>query len=152
MEISKVMKKVQKTLDSNLKDMYAAGNLILNVRNTQWHDYMMMFKAAVRDIEMMIQNVLFFAFDSVATLEQGIQLLETFYVFYQRDIITRAYDKLIMKLYKLLEDECNQVRALFQLNIQPPATSDPKYVERGTWTLYLQRGFDVQRNLVKAAW
>lgn len=154
-EITRVMKKVQKLLDRNLKDMYTAQDLILNVRNTQWHDYMVMFRNAIRDIETMIQNVLFLAFDSVENIEQGIQLMEVFYVFvfYDRSIIVRAYDKLIMKFYKIFEDEISSVRSLFNEDVIPLPAGQPRLAERGMRALELQKRLDLQLEMLKeAAW
>lgn len=114
------MQEVERILDENLADLQEASHHILNVQDIlSWQECMMKFRNAVKEMETMIEKVLFYTFDGISNLEQGIVVLEQFYVFYPREIITRAYDKLVMKLYKIFEDETNQVRSLYAKNTVP---------------------------------
>ena len=151
-DITRVMKEIQRMLDRQLRTLFSVRQLILDVKGTSWHEYMTGFRTAVKDMEMMIENVLFASFESVTNLDQGIQILETFYIYYQRDIITRAFDKLIMKLYKILEDEVIAVRTLYSKNILPLPLTYPQYAGRGAWAMYMKRRLEMQLDLLTEAW
>lgn len=49
---------------------------ILDVKATQWHDDFNTFKTGTKDLEVMMTNVIQFAFDAVSSLSNRIELLE----------------------------------------------------------------------------
>jgi hypothetical protein len=78
--------------------------------------------------------------------------LEVFYifVFYGRGILVRAYDKLIMKFYKVFEDEIGTVRSIFSDEVLPrPAGPNLQLAERGEKALELQKRIDLQLEMLK---
>lgn len=54
------------------------------------------FRAGVKDLEVMMQNVISSAFDTAATVEQGVELLDIFMHFSSRE----ASENILLKLYK----------------------------------------------------
>lgn len=51
---------------------------ILDVKATSWHDDYNKFKAGVKDLEVMVQNVINSGFDYISTVQEGVELLEVF--------------------------------------------------------------------------
>ncbi|CAL8125661.1 unnamed protein product [Orchesella dallaii] len=151
-EMFRIMKEIQRIMDRQLRDLYGSHGQIFDVKSTAWNDAMTNFRGSIRDIEMMIQNVLFTTFDTVTTLSQGIQILETFYVYYARDIIRRTYDQLIMKLYKILEDDTAIVRNLYQSNVLPLPLAYPQYSGRAAWSNFMYARLNNQLEMLEKAW
>lgn len=151
-EITRNMKEIMKIMDKQLRDLYQVQGDIFNVKSTAWTDGMTAFKNAIRDIEMMIQNILNTTFDTVCQLDQGIQILETFYDYYSRDIIRRTYDQLVMKLYKVVEDDYNLVKNLHSSNSLPLPLQYPQYSGRYAWSNFLHNRLDRQLQLLDKAW
>ena len=51
---------------------------VLDVRSTKWPDDYSNFKAGVKDLEVMTQNVINGAFEQIATMKDGVELLLAF--------------------------------------------------------------------------
>lgn len=51
------------------------------------------FRAGVKDLEVMVQNLITVAFETVTTVEEGVDLLEVFSSFSARESIKRAIDR-----------------------------------------------------------
>jgi len=49
---------------------------ILDVKASNWHEEYNTFKTGVKELDVMYQNVIDFAFKQVATVEQGVNMLE----------------------------------------------------------------------------
>lgn len=60
---------------------------ILNVKNPKWHDEFNAFKNGMKDLDVMYQNIINFAFDSVTSVQQGVEMLEAFDYLAKRDSI-----------------------------------------------------------------
>ena len=48
------------------------------MKSTAWHDHFNKFKSSVRDLEVMIQNIMINAFDDISTVTAGAELLAYF--------------------------------------------------------------------------
>lgn len=151
-EISRIMKEIMRMMDRQLRELYSAQGRIFDVKSTSWNDAMNTFKSGIREIETLIQNVLNNTFDGVSTLDQGIQLLETFYVYYGRDIIRRTYDQLIMKLYKVVEDDTALVKNLYMSKMLPLPLQYPQYSGRAAWSMFLYNRMHYQQQMLEKAW
>ncbi len=151
-DITRVLREVTRMFDKQLDTLHNYSNLVLDVRNASWHEQMNVFRTAVKDMEMMIQNILMSALDSASNLEQGVMLLECFYTFYQRDLIIRAYDKLTVKLYKIFDNDMIQVKDLYAKNILPLPLVYPQLSGRGAWALYMKQRLDENYECLRKAW
>ena len=74
---------------------------ILDVKATRWHEDYNAFKRGVKDLEVMMRNIINSAFETVTTVSAGIELLETFHQLAKRDTIKRTIDKKTADLYAL---------------------------------------------------
>jgi dynein heavy chain len=62
---------------------------ILDVKATRWHDDYNSFKSGVKDLEVMMQNTIMLAFETVSSLGSRIELLEAFNSMAKREAIKR---------------------------------------------------------------
>lgn len=51
---------------------------ILDVKASRWHEDFNVFKNGVKDLDVMYQNIITFAFESVTTVNSGVEMLEAF--------------------------------------------------------------------------
>jgi dynein heavy chain len=68
---------------------------------TRWHDDYNAFKRGVKDLEVMMRNVISSAFESISTVSAGAELLEIFVHLAKREAIKRTIDKKTAELYTL---------------------------------------------------
>ena len=71
-DITRGMMEIQRIFDKELDKLYEHSDLILDVQNPEWHDVVMEFHAVVKHLEIMVQDILFNAFESISNIEQGI--------------------------------------------------------------------------------
>lgn len=59
---------------------------ILDVKATSWHDDYNKFRSGIKDLEVMVQNVINSAFTTVTTVQEGVELLEVFFHLTTREV------------------------------------------------------------------
>lgn len=59
---------------------------ILDVKATSWHDDYNKFRSGIKDLEVMVQNVINSAFTTVTTVQEGVELLEVFFHLTAREV------------------------------------------------------------------
>ena len=71
---------------------------ILNVRSTHWHEDYSSFKSGVKDLEVMMQNVINSSFEQAPTFRIKMELLDNFHILAKRDSIRRTVDKKLVDI------------------------------------------------------
>lgn len=77
-ELARSMREIEHTFEKHLLGLKAIQKSILDVKATSWHDDYSKFKAGVKDLEVMVQNAINSGFDSISTIQEGVELLEVF--------------------------------------------------------------------------
>ncbi len=66
---------------------------MLDVKATRWHEDFNQFKTAVKDLEVMLQNVINSTFDHIGSVIEGVHELESFHSLARRESIVRCVEK-----------------------------------------------------------
>lgn len=61
-------------------------SVILNVKATSWHDQYNRFRSGLKDLEIMIQNAINLAFETVTSIQQGVEVLDIFAHLQKREV------------------------------------------------------------------
>ena len=77
-ELARSLREVEHTFEKHLSGLKMIQRSILDVKATSWHDDYNKFKAGVKDLEVMVQNVINSGFDYISTIQEGVELLEVF--------------------------------------------------------------------------
>ncbi len=93
------------------------------------------FKNGVKDLEMMMTNVITDAFKRVTTVKAGIELLEAFYSLAKRETIMGWVEKKTLLVFNLFLKELTGVKREYEHNRQkPPLMADePKFAGSARW-------------------
>lgn len=73
-------------LMANLSDKQS---VILDIKATSWHDHYNRFFSGVKDLEIMMKNVVNMALESVTTIQQGVEVLDIFAHLQSREVCER---------------------------------------------------------------
>jgi dynein heavy chain len=146
-EISKSLEVIEakfEALISRLKDLKYD---ILDVNASNWHDDYNFFKNGVKDLEVMMQNVINTAFETVGTVADGVALLESFYSLAKRVAIKNCVEKKTGEVFKIFIDECKILQDKFDRFKKEPPLSSQESTSAGSalWA----RGL---REIVKRDW
>lgn len=85
-EVTRSMKEIEHTFDKYLTALKAVRRTILDVKATSWHDDYNKFRGGIKDLEVMVQNVINSAFTTVTTVQEGVELLEVFFHLTTREV------------------------------------------------------------------
>lgn len=56
-----------------------------------WHEEYNKYRAGIKDLEVMLQNVINAGFESITTIQEGVELLDVFTEFTTREVRKRYY-------------------------------------------------------------
>ena len=140
-EITKSILDIQVSFQKLVTGLRSLNYGILDVTATQWHDDYNVFKSGVKDLEVMMTNVIMLAFDCVTSLESRVELLEAFQSMAKRESIRRCVEKKTSECYAEFLQELNIVKKHFdQKRRSPPVhRSCPKYAGAALWAVSLSR-------------
>ena len=60
------------------------------MKASSWHDDYNKFKAGVKDLEVMVQNVINSGFDTITSIQEGVELLEIFAHLTSREVCVNS--------------------------------------------------------------
>ncbi|XP_006899240.1 PREDICTED: dynein heavy chain 2, axonemal [Elephantulus edwardii] len=150
-QITRNMLEIEDIFSKHLHVLRAVGGGILDVKNTSWHDDYNKFRAGVKDLEVMTQNLITSAFELVRDVEHGVLLLDTFHRLATREAIKRTYDKKAVDLYMLFNNELALVNR--ELNKKLPQLEPymPHYSGHAHSVRILRRRLDRVMNCLSSA-
>ena len=71
-ELARNLREIEQTFDKYLMGLMAVRKTILNVKCSTWHDDYIKFWAGIKDLEVIIQNVINSSFRSITSVEEGV--------------------------------------------------------------------------------
>ncbi|KAM5307672.1 dynein axonemal heavy chain 2 [Glossophaga mutica] len=150
-QITRNLLEIEDIFHKNLYTLRAVRGGILDVKNTSWHEDYNRFRAGVKDLEVMTQNLITSAFEKVRDVEHGVLLLDTFHRLAAREAIKRTYDKKAVDLYMLFNTELALVNR--ELNKKWPYLEPYKaqYSGQAHWVRILRRRIDRVMNCLSSA-
>ncbi|KAK9823872.1 hypothetical protein WJX72_006072 [[Myrmecia] bisecta] len=128
-EVSKSIMDIQASFQKLMAGLKGLRYSILDVKAVAWYDDYNQFKAGVKDLEVMLANVIQLASDNCASLPARCELLEAFQSMAKRDFIKRCVEKKTSELYAHFMNELNAVKKAFDLVRRAPPKSPvlPRY-------------------------
>ncbi|XP_077326811.1 dynein axonemal heavy chain 2 [Lithobates pipiens] len=133
---------IEDTFQKNLLILKAVKKTILDVKNTTWHDNYNRFRASVKDLEVMMQNLIMTAFETVRRVEQGIELLDIFHHLSAREAIKRTFDKKTVQVYELFKKELDLVNKELGRKIPTVPSHMSRSAGQAHWVQALRRRID----------
>ncbi|XP_077117756.1 dynein axonemal heavy chain 2 [Ranitomeya variabilis] len=133
---------IEETFHKNLAILKSVKKTILDVKNTSWHDDYNLFRASVKDLEVMIQNLMMTAFETVRGVEQGVELLDVFHHLSAREAIKRTFDKKTVHVYELFKNELDLVNKELGQKVPTVAPHMCRYAGQAHWVRALKRRID----------
>ncbi|KAI4898373.1 hypothetical protein NFI96_012388, partial [Prochilodus magdalenae] len=138
-EVTRNLLEIEATFDKSLQILRSVRKGILDVKNTSWHDDYNRFRAGVKDLEVMMQNLITTAFETVNSVEEGVQLLDVFQHLTAREAIKRTIDRKTVDVYTLFSKELYLVnKELSRKAFHTPADM-PQNAGHAHWARALRR-------------
>lgn len=100
-EISKSLLDIRSSFQKNIQVLQGLDYDILDVKSTLWHDDYSVFKKGLKELEVMLQNVIQMAFQSMRSVNEGVELLEAFTLLAKRENIKRTVHRMTSDVFQL---------------------------------------------------
>ena len=77
-DLARSLREIEHTFEKHLSGLKSVQRTILDVKASSWHDDYNRFKAGVKDLEVMVQNVINSGFTTISSIQEGVEFLEVF--------------------------------------------------------------------------
>ncbi|XP_069776189.1 dynein axonemal heavy chain 2 isoform X3 [Narcine bancroftii] len=137
-EITRGLLEVEATFNKILQALKHSQSQILDVKNTHWHDDYSRFRSGIKDLEVMMQNLISSSFETVNTVQQGVELLDVFHHLSYRETIKRTIDKKTVEVYILFNEELSRVNKDLNRKTIHLLPQMPRYAGQAHWARTLR--------------
>ena len=138
-EIARNLNEIESTFNKHLLELRRVKNTILDVKATSWHEDYNHFRSAVKEMEVMVINVINSAFDTITNVESAVEILDAFMHLSARESIRRTIDKKTVDTYNLFMDELNTVKREITSRSIVLDPMHPDYSGAAMWAKGLRR-------------
>ena len=152
-EIAKQLREIEEEFERYVERLKDLEYDILDVKATRWHDDYNLLKNGMKDLEVMMQNVINSAFEGITSMSSLVELLSAFSSLAKRDAVKRCLQKKAAQVYSIMIKEMEMVRHEFdQFRGSPPlGTAAPKYSGSAIWARNLLRTVQKDWELLQQA-
>lgn len=91
-EHERVCQKIERLFYDSLSKIEENSDKIFAIHESTWHDDMTIFRTEMRDLEIMIENLIAIVFTNVNNIQEGIQNLRSFYNYLNRKNLKLLFD------------------------------------------------------------
>ena len=134
-ETEKSLHEIEATFEAAISHLRSLDYDVLNVKATNWHYDYAAFKNTLKDLEVMMANVMGSAFDCVASVASAVELLEHFHSLAVRPAMKTALDRKVVELFVLFANEVKAVKGEFDRHKKDPPllAGQPRYAGAALW-------------------
>lgn len=153
LELARSLSGIENAYRQALEELRAAQDEILDVKSSRYQPTFNGFKAALKDLEVMLQNTISTAFETATTVEAGVELLAIFSPLRAREPVRRMLDKMTQNTFKLFADQLESVKKTFNNSRHnPPLEAGlPRFAGAAMWALRLKAEIDGPQKCLAAA-
>lgn len=151
LDIARSLLEIETVFEKHLNNLRHVKHSILDVKATSWHDDYNRFRGGIKDLEVMMQNVLCSAFETVTTVEQGVEVLDIFMHLASREAMRRTIDKKTVEIYAMFTEELNAVKKEMTQKSIPLPNNHPKFAGQAHWYRMLKRRIEYSMMVIDRA-
>ena len=134
-ETEKSLSEIEATFEAAIAHLRGLEYDVLNVKATNWHYDYANFKNTLKDLEVMMANVMGSAFECITSVSSGVELLEHFHTLAVRPAMKTALDRKVIELFLLFANEVKAVKSEFDRHKKDPPllAGQPRYAGAALW-------------------
>jgi len=134
-EIEKSLFEIEAAFDKHITRLRHLDYNILNVKATSWHSDYNYFKTGLKDLEVMMTNVISSAWEGISTVSAGVELLESFYSLAVRPGMKQSVERKVSEVYAMFAQEVRKVKTEFDRHKKEPPLppGQPRFAGAALW-------------------
>jgi dynein heavy chain len=152
-EVEKSLLEIEEAFEKHVQRLRNLQYNILDVKATKWHDDYNIFKHAMHDLEVMMSNVISSAWEGVATVADGAELLRAFHSLAKRSAMRASVERKTAQIFVMFNEQLRAVRAEFDRRRKSPPVHPhhPRYAGAALWALGLLNRLRVNMRVLENA-
>ncbi|XP_045920170.1 dynein axonemal heavy chain 2 isoform X2 [Micropterus dolomieu] len=150
-EFTHSLLEIESSFHRGLQNLRSVGEGILDVENTTWCNEFNRYRALVKDLKMMMQNLISSVFKTVNTVEEGLRLLDIFRPMSTQEPIKRTTEEKVEEVYNIFNQEFKLVNK--ELNQRTRCYPDhmPRMAGQAHWVRALRHRLKRPMELLQKA-
>ncbi|XP_078020536.1 dynein axonemal heavy chain 2 [Epinephelus lanceolatus] len=151
-EFTRSLLKIEDSFHYGLQNLHSVSEGIFDVESTTWCNEFNKFQALIKDLEMMMQNLIRSVFKTVRTVQEGFRLLHIFMPMSTREAIRRTTDEKAEDVYNIFNKELKMVNK--ELNQRTWSYPDqmPRLAGHAHWARALRDSIKSPMELLQKAY
>ncbi|XP_072759448.1 dynein axonemal heavy chain 2 [Anoplolepis gracilipes] len=152
-EHERVCQKVERLFYEALNEIEANSHKIFAIHESTWHDDMIIFRNEMRDLEIMIENLMATVFMNVNNVQEGIEDLRSFYNYLNRSNLKSLFDSKNTSVWQIFADDIQRTKQEVLNEREEYPSITPYYAGRAlNLRLKGDRLLSTRRMLQEAEW
>ncbi|XP_075210256.1 dynein heavy chain 2, axonemal kl-2 [Lycorma delicatula] len=131
-ELEKICVQVEKQFLDNLAITEKVQDSILDVRSARWYEEMFRLRTQVKEMEVMIENLLIEAFASVGNVFEALDVLQSLYQYSKRPNLYPKFEQRTVQVLNMYLEEMQNARHDLVLEKKCHPAFLPRYAGRAT--------------------
>ncbi|KAI4471763.1 dynein heavy chain [Holotrichia oblita] len=150
-EFEKWCEKVESMFKESLEDVEMVQYLILNVQTSEWYDEILKFRGRMKDIEIVIENLVNSVFEQIPTLEDGVEAMGAFYNYSQRDSLKGLFERKTLFVFQLFRQEIQNCKQDLVEETEDYPANTPYYSGRAMMAQMKKSHLKISKKILEAA-
>ncbi|KAF0304891.1 Dynein-1-beta heavy chain, flagellar inner arm I1 complex [Amphibalanus amphitrite] len=150
-DVARNMREMERVFCAALADLGTNRQIISDNRSTQWLNEFRKFRMRVKDVELMLSNIIDWSFETVRTVREGIELLDCFRRYANRETIRRIFDMKTVQVFEIFADELQAVRRELSKKAFSLEPTYPYYAGQAHWAMSLVRRIQMPMEAISEA-
>uniref|UniRef100_A0A8C2ZK56 Dynein axonemal heavy chain 2 n=1 Tax=Cyclopterus lumpus TaxID=8103 RepID=A0A8C2ZK56_CYCLU len=138
-EFTRCLLEIESKFHRCLKNLHFLDKDILDVKNTLWRNKFNQFCAVVKDLEMMMVNLINSVFKTVYQVEEGVRLLFRFKPICSREAIRRTTEEKVEQVINIVDKELKMVNKELNRGMRSLSDHMPQFAGQAHWLRALKR-------------
>ncbi|XP_054461370.1 dynein axonemal heavy chain 2-like [Anoplopoma fimbria] len=138
-EFTHSLLEIEGKFQRGLKNLHSLDKDILDVESTTWCNEFNKFRAVVKDLELMMQNLIFSVFKTVYTVQEGVRLLFIFRPISSREAIRRTTEEKVEEVNNIISKELRMVNKELNQMMWSPPDHMPRLAGQAHWLRALRQ-------------
>ncbi|XP_042256267.1 dynein axonemal heavy chain 2 [Thunnus maccoyii] len=148
-EFTRSLLEIEGNFHRGLQNLRMVDKGILDVENTTLWNEFNRFRALIKDLEMMMQNLINSVFKTVNTVEEGVRLLDIFRPMSTREAIKGTTEEQVEKVYSIFNKELKMVNKELNQEVRSVPDHMPRRAGLAHWARALRRRIERPMEVLK---
>ncbi|XP_071050357.1 dynein axonemal heavy chain 2 isoform X2 [Onthophagus taurus] len=143
--------KIEAMLLESIEDVEAVQHLILNVQTSAWYDEILKFRGRMKDIEIVIENLVNSVFEQITTVEDGVEAMGAFFNYIHRDTLKGLFERKTLFIYHIFRAEIQNTKLDLVEEMEDYPARFPYYAGRAMMVECKKSNLKIMRKILDAA-